>query len=67
MRKPSLTAALLATGTIFLATAASALAAYAPTLTRQPERRQDDDPRHVSQDRRLDGGDQHLVAVAPRR
>jgi hypothetical protein len=31
MRKPSLTAALVATGTIFLATAASALAAYAPT------------------------------------
>ncbi len=35
MRKPSLTAALLATGTIFLATAASALATYAPTLTGQ--------------------------------
>jgi hypothetical protein len=33
MRKPSLTAALLATGLIFAATAASALAAYAPTLT----------------------------------
>jgi hypothetical protein len=31
MRKPSLTAAVVATGTIFLATAASALAAYAPT------------------------------------
>ena len=33
MRKPSLSAALLATGLIFVATAASALAAYAPTLT----------------------------------
>jgi len=33
MRKPSLTAALLVTGLIFVATAASALAAYAPTLT----------------------------------
>ena len=33
MRKPSFTAALLATGLIFVATAASALAAYAPTLT----------------------------------
>ena len=33
MRKPSLTAALVVTGTLFLATAASALAAYAPTLT----------------------------------
>lgn len=32
MRKPSLTAALVATGSIFLATAASALAAYAPTF-----------------------------------
>jgi len=33
MRKPSLTAALLVTGLVFVATAASALAAYAPTLT----------------------------------
>jgi hypothetical protein len=33
MRKPSLTAALVATGTIFFATAASAFAAYVPTLT----------------------------------
>jgi len=33
MRKPSLIAALLVTGLIFVATAASALAAYAPTLT----------------------------------
>ncbi len=33
MRKPSLTAALAAIGLIFAATAASALAAYAPTLT----------------------------------
>jgi hypothetical protein len=33
MRKPSLIAALLATGLVFVATAASALAAYAPTLT----------------------------------
>ncbi len=35
MRKPSLKAALVATGTVFLATAASAFAAYTPSLTGQ--------------------------------
>jgi hypothetical protein len=35
MRKPSLTAALLVTGLVFVATAASALGAYVPTFTGQ--------------------------------
>ncbi len=35
MRKPSLKAALVATGTVFLATAATAVAAYTPSLTGQ--------------------------------